>query len=63
MKLPSPKEHPNAFITLSSGGLTSFLVAEAKSRFGVDLTPEEAGYIVIGVPSAILLLAGKVRGS
>jgi hypothetical protein len=56
----SPVDHPNAFATVSSGSVALFLVHEAKTRLGVDLTMEEAGYIVIGVSTTVLFFGRRL---
>jgi hypothetical protein len=58
----SPRKHPNAYAGFSSAALTTFLVAEAKNRFGIDLTLEEAGFIV-GAVTSIALFVGKRVGA
>lgn len=55
----SPTTHPNAYAAVGSGSIALFIVHEAKSRLGVDLTLEEAGYIVIGASSAALFFAKR----
>lgn len=55
----SPTTHPNTYAALSTGSVALFIVHEAKSRLGVDLTLEEAGYIVIGVTTTALFLAKR----
>jgi hypothetical protein len=56
---PSPTTHPNAYVGLSAGSVASLLVFEAKTRLGVDLTYEEAGFLVTGVVSLALFLGRK----
>jgi hypothetical protein len=58
--VPSPREHPNGYVSLSSGLATAFIVTEAKRRFGADITAEEATMIVAGVTSLVLFLGKKV---
>ena len=60
--IPSPKRHPNAYAVGTLGGLAAFLVTEAKLRLGVDLTMEEAGYIVAGVSALVVFFGKKVSG-
>jgi hypothetical protein len=56
--IPSPKDHPNAYAVGTLGGLSAFLVTEAKTRLNIDLTMEEAAYIVAGV-SALVVFFGR----
>jgi len=58
----NPKDHPNAFVGLSSGTVAAFLVAEAKRRLGWDLSLDEASMIVAGVISAALFAGRKLSG-
>lgn len=58
----SPTSHPNSYAALSTGSVALFLVHEAKTRLGFDLSLEEAGYIVIGVSTAALFLAKRFGG-
>ena len=55
----SPTTHPNSYAALSTGSVALFIVHEAKSRLGVDLTLEEAGYIVLGVTTVVLFLGKR----
>jgi hypothetical protein len=63
----SPTTNPNSYAILGSGSVALFIVHEAKSRLGVDLTLEEAGYIVIGATTVVTffahLLGGKKKPS
>jgi hypothetical protein len=56
---PSPTAHPNAYQGLSVGSVASLLVYEAKTRLGVDLTVEEAGFLVTGLVALVLFLGRK----
>lgn len=47
--VPDPKKNANGYVAFSSATLAAFLVAEAKRRLGIDITVDEAGYIVAGV--------------
>jgi hypothetical protein len=58
--VPSPREHPNGYVGLSSSLVTAFVVTEAKRRFNADLTIDEAAVIVAGVTSLVLFLGKKV---
>lgn len=58
--VPSPKDHPNAYAGFSTAALAAFLVTEAHDRLGVDITLDEAGYIVAAV-AAITLFLGRRR--
>lgn len=57
-----PKTHANAYAALSSGAVAAFLVREAKLRLGIDLTLEEASYIVLGSVAAFLFAGRKLGG-
>ena len=58
----SPKDHPNAYATASVGGLTAFIVTEAKIRLGLDLTVDEAAWIVVGTTTAFHFAARYLGG-
>lgn len=58
----SPKNQANAYAALSSGAVAAFLVREAKFRLGIDLTLDEAGYIVAGCIAAFLFAGRKLGG-
>ena len=58
--VPSPVEHPNAYAAFSVGSVASLLVYECKTRLGLDLTNQEALFIVTGLASLALFL-GKRR--
>jgi hypothetical protein len=54
----SPRSQPNAYVGFSSASLATFLVVEAHSRLGLDLTLLEASFIV-GVVTTLALALGK----
>jgi len=58
--VPSPREHPNGYVGLSTGLATAFIVTEAKRRLNADITAEEATMIVAAVTSAVLFLGKRV---
>ena len=58
----SPTAHPNTYAAATTGSIALFIVHEAKSRLGVDITLEEAGYIVIGMTASALFLAKRFGG-
>lgn len=57
----NPKDHPNAFVSLSSGSVASFIVYEANKR-GLNIDVQEAGMIV-GAVVTIFLFAGRKLGA
>jgi hypothetical protein len=56
----NPRDHPNAYVGLSAGVVTAFLVSESKRRLGFDLTVEEASFIVSGVISGFLFAGHRL---
>lgn len=56
---PSPADHPNAFAGFSAASVASLLVYEAKTRLGVDLTNQEALFIVSAFAGLVLLFGRK----
>lgn len=57
--VPSPKDHPNAYAGFSTAAAAAFLVTELHDRLGVDITLDEAGYIVAGVAALVLFLGRR----
>jgi hypothetical protein len=60
MTPPSPRKHANAFAGFSSASLTTFLLVEAQTRLGLELTLSEAGFIVACATGLFLFLGKRV---
>ena len=56
---PSPVDHPNAYAGFSVAGVAGLLVYEAKTRLNMDVTTQEALFIVSAVVWLTLYLGGK----
>lgn len=62
MSPPSPKKHPNAFAGLSSATVSAFIVYECNTRFGLNISELEAGFIVAAITSLYLFFGPKPSG-
>jgi hypothetical protein len=59
--IPSVGDNKNMYAGFSSAALSAFLVTEASTRLGVDLTTLEAGYIVAAVLLPVFYFARKSK--
>ena len=57
--VPSPRDHPNAFAGFSTAAVAAFAVTELHDRLGVDITLDEAGFVVAGVVALALFLGRR----
>ena len=57
----NPKDHANAYVGLSTGTVTAFLLYELNKRCGVSLDGQETAFVSVAV-SAIFLFAGRKLG-